>query len=340
MTSDIHYLAPQILSAIKDSKNILLHCHLYPDPDSIGSVLAMTAALKQLGKRVTPIMGDSEFPEYFIDIPNKDWFVTKNYSQINPEDYDLFLILDSSGPHMVTQTGDVVFPKTMKTIAIDHHRTNHINADINLIDTLCSSTSELLFQLFSHWKIKIDKDMALQLFLGIFADTGGFKYMNTSPETFRVASELVKINSNYHSLAYAIENHHKALDLEIMGLALSSIEKYSNNQIAFSIFPYELIQQKSLSRDEASEALIPDTLRTVTDWRIVASLVEMSPGEIQVSLRTRYEDDYDVSKIAKAIGEKGGGHRGAAGTTIKQPLDTAKQSLLAIISELYSEFKE
>lgn len=338
MNPDILTLAPKILSLIKSSKNILLHCHVYPDPDCIGSVLAMTAALKQMRKDVTPILGDSEFPKHFEDIPNRDWLVIKNYSEVNTKDFDLFIILDSSGPHMISHLTEVVFPESMKTVIIDHHRSNHKYADLNLVDGSSSSTSEILFQLFRLWQVEIDDDMALQLFLGIFADTGGFKYMNTTPETFRVASELVRINSDFHQLAYNIENHHNPLDLEIMGIALSNIEKFSRGRIALSVFPYKTIVQKGLTREESSEGLIPDILRTVTDWRIVASLVEMSPGEVQVSIRTRYEDDYDVSKIAKAVGEKGGGHRGAAGTTIRSSLEDAKTSLLETISNQYPEF--
>ena len=136
-----------------------------------------------------------------------------------------------------------------------------------------------------------------------------------------------------------MENHRKPIDLEMMGLALTNLEKYSDGKVVFSIVPYDVIKSRSLTREEASEGLIGDTLRSVVDWRIVASLVEMSPDEVQVSLRTRYENDYDVSEIAKAVGDKGGGHRGAAGTTINVPLVKAKRELLKTICEIYPEFK-
>ncbi|KKT72617.1 MAG: MgpA protein, partial [Candidatus Collierbacteria bacterium GW2011_GWB1_44_6] len=82
MTSEIKDLSDQILNEIKQAKNILLHCHVYPDADSICSVLAMAGILKQMGKTVTPIMGDSQYPDYLTSLPHKDWLVEKNYTEI------------------------------------------------------------------------------------------------------------------------------------------------------------------------------------------------------------------------------------------------------------------
>jgi len=339
MTSEIKDLSDQILNEIKQAKNILLHCHVYPDPDSVCSVLAMAGILKQMGKNVTPIMGDSECPEYLENVPHKDWLVKKNYTEINPEDYDLFIILDSASIDRISNLTDIKFPTTMRTVVIDHHQTNRMFGDINLVDKSRASTCENLFRLFQNWRVKIDQDTALLLFLGTYSDTGGFKYPYTSPETFEVATKLVKISPQYHTILADIENHRKPIDLEMMGVALSNIEKYCNERIALSVIPYEIIKQKGLSREEASEGLVPDVLRTVTEWKIVASIVEMSPDEVQVSLRTRYENDYDVSEIAKTVGDKGGGHRGAAGTTIHEPLVKAKRELLKTICEIYPEFK-
>ena len=55
----------QIKTTIENSKNVLLHCHPSPDPDSVGSTLAMKFALEQIGKKVTLIKGDSNIPRAF-----------------------------------------------------------------------------------------------------------------------------------------------------------------------------------------------------------------------------------------------------------------------------------
>jgi nanoRNase/pAp phosphatase (c-di-AMP/oligoRNAs hydrolase) len=85
MTDQIKQMAPKILEAIEKSDNILLHCHPYPDPDSIGSVLAMANILKKLGKNVVPIVGDTKYPDSLLSLPNHELIQSKNYTQKIPK---------------------------------------------------------------------------------------------------------------------------------------------------------------------------------------------------------------------------------------------------------------
>jgi len=337
MTDQIREMAPTILEAIQKSNKILLHCHPYPDPDSVGSVLAMSAVLKKLGKNVTPIIGDTDYPQSLMEFPNCKWIQSKNYTQINSNEFDLFLILDSSSPSQITQIADINFPDSMNTIVIDHHATNSKFGNINLVEPTYSSTSQILYELFKLWGVEVNPDIAVCLFMGIFADTGGFKYQKSTPDTLQAASELAKINSDYHKLIFNLENNKKPIEVEMTGLALSSIQKYFSDHVVLSVIPYEEIKKRNLSKSDAMEGLVASLLKAVIGWDLVASLVEAEPNVVTVSLRTRDENRFDVSRIAKIVGEKGGGHRGAAGTTILEPLDKAKTTLLYAIEKTFPE---
>jgi len=340
MTDQIKELAPKIFEAVQKSNKILLHCHPYPDPDSVGSVLAMSAVLKKLGKDVNVITGDTEYPQNLMGFPNREWIQPKNYTQINPSEFDLFLILDSSSPSQITQLAEIEFPDKMNTIVIDHHTTNSSFGKLNLVESTYSSTSQILYDLFKLWKVEISPDTAACLFMGIFADTGGFKYPSSTPETLHVASELANINPNYHKLIFDLENNKKPIEVEMAGLALSSIEKHFSDRVVLSVIPYEEIKKRNLSKSDAMEGLVASLLKAVIGWDLVASLVESEPNNVTVSLRTRDENKFDVSKIAKTVGEKGGGHKGAAGTTILKPLEEAKRTLLQTIGEIFPELGE
>ncbi len=103
---------------IKNARHTLLHLHPKPDPDSIGSALAMYHALKGLGKEVTIIKGDSELPEIFAVLPGYDAIAHKNYFELDLSGFNLFIIQDSGSKQMISRKGEVVFPPMLKTIVL------------------------------------------------------------------------------------------------------------------------------------------------------------------------------------------------------------------------------
>jgi phosphoesterase RecJ-like protein len=229
--------------------------------------------LKKLGKDVTAIIGDTEYPQNLMGFPNREWIQPKNYTQINPNEFDLFLILDSSSPSQITQLVEIELPDTINTVVIDHHATNSGFGKLNLIESTYSSTCQILYDLFKLWKVEINSDIAVCLFMGIYADTGGFKYLNSTPEILQIASELATINPKYHKLIFDLENNKKPIEVEMTGLALSSIEKHFSDHVVLSVIPYEEIKKRNLSKSDAMEGLVASLLKAVVGWDLVASLV-------------------------------------------------------------------
>src|SRR3954463_13074656 len=95
--------APVILAEIEKASSILLHCHPSPDPDSVGSALAMKFALEQLGKKVTVIRGDSEIPQAFMHFPGAGDIQSKSFGEVDLKNFDLFIIQDSGSPEMISR---------------------------------------------------------------------------------------------------------------------------------------------------------------------------------------------------------------------------------------------
>ena len=327
--------AELIKNSIDKANKILLHCHPFPDPDSIGSVLAMKEYLESRGKSVTAIIGDTGYPKNLRSLELEREIKPLKYSDVKLKEFDLFLILDSSSKTQITNESKVEFPDNMTTIVIDHHKTNEGYGDINLIGVDYASTTHILYELFRLWNVEISQSMALNLFIGMFADTGGFKYVNTTPEVLSVAAKLASINPNYHNIVFDIENCKSPIELKMMGLALQNTKEFCNGKVAFSMLSYDIIKENNLSYNDSLEGLIPDILRSVINWDIVASLVEVRREETVVSLRTRREDIYDVSKIAVLVGVNGGGHSGAAGTTVMRNCEETKEELLRVINDIY-----
>src|SRR5579872_6587049 len=89
--------APLILAEIKKATSILLHCHPSPDPDSVGSALAMKFALESLGKKATIIQGDNDIPRAYMHFPGAQDIVKKNFFELDLTQFDLFIVQDTGG---------------------------------------------------------------------------------------------------------------------------------------------------------------------------------------------------------------------------------------------------
>jgi len=325
----------KIWKVVDRSKNILLHIHPGPDADSVGASLAFYHVLKSMGKNVVVIGGDSELPPNLSTIPGAKNILPKNFFQVDLSQFDLFIIHDSSSLNQISRNGKIVFPKNLKTIAIDHHFSNEKFAQINLIAPKYSSTCQILYDLFQLKKIKLNSNIAGCLFIGIYTDTGGFKYFHPTYKTFDIASKLAKLYPKFDQLIFDIENHDHPDRLKFISLLLNSIEHHFSNHVAIASISYDEIQKNKLSQSSINNySEIANMLKSVIGWDIALSLVEFQPNMVKVSLRTRDSEIYDLSKIAIAT-KNGGGHKAAAGATIFKSLPEAKEFLLGIILKLY-----
>jgi bifunctional oligoribonuclease and PAP phosphatase NrnA len=333
-SSEIKKYAPIILEAVNKATSILLHCHPSPDPDSVGSALAMKFALEQMGKKVTVIKGDSLIPNAFMHFPGAQSIVLKDFFEVDLKEFDLFIIQDSGSAEMVSGKDKVIFPDTLKTIIIDHHPTNTRFGSVNLVDEASPATAQVLHDLFREWGIKLTVEIASNLFMGTYTDTGGFKYEMTTAHTFASASELVSVAPNYHSLISKMENSNSPEFIAFQGMALSSVETFLDNKLSVSSVSYESLKEKKIEKNTSSAGMISSILRHVGQWSIVVAAIESEPNKVKLSFRTNDSNLYDVSKIAAAFG--GGGHKAAGGATLEMSLDDAKSTIVAKVKELYN----
>ncbi len=325
--------APLILAEIKKAKSILLHCHPSPDPDSVGSALAVKFAVEQLGKKVTVIKGDSDIPQAFMHFPGAKDILMKSFWEIDVADYDLFIIVDSDIAG-VSRIKQVELPTTMIVINIDHHKTNKGLGLINVTDKSYPATGQLLFDIFKEMGIKITSEIAANLFMGMYTDTGGFKYEATSPATFKVAAELVKIYPDFSKLIAEMENSTTLGDLAFSAAALSSLKTECKGKLLLSIVPYSLLQEKNIPDVSISAGAVSTILRKVGTFPVVGSLIEARPNKVKASFRSQDADLYDVSKLTASMG--GGGHKAAAGASLDMSLEDAEKLVLLKVKELFN----
>lgn len=336
MSEKVKQLAPVIWEEIQKADKILLHCHPSPDLDGIGSSLALYLMLKNLGKDATIIYGDSKKKSQYEFLPSYNEVLEKTFAEIKPENFDLFISCDSGNLEQISNQTPVIFPQNLRVINIDHHKTNSEYGQINLVDTDSPAAAELIYQLMIEWKTKISAEIALCLFLGIYTDTGGFKYPKTSPDTFLYASQLVKMAPNFAKVVFQLENSLEPQQIAYLSLALNSLEHYFSHKVVISAVSYEKLKAAGIEAKHTEKMEVANLLKSVTGWEIGIALTETEPKSCNISLRTRDSQKYPLSKLAKIV--NGGGHPAAAGgRIIKLPFDQAKKLLLEKIAEVYPE---
>lgn len=321
----------KIFFIIQKAQNILIHLHPSPDPDCLGSALAMYIFLKRIKKKVTLISGDSPVPLTFRNFPLVDKIINKNFFEVDLRTFDLFIALDTADRRQISKIAPVKFPKNLKVINIDHHLTNKGIGHYNLIDKKAPANCQVLYEFFEKNKIKIDKNMASCLLAGIYGDTM-FKYEKVTPRTYEIITKLSKINRNFHSYIFDIDNSNTKENIDFMKLALNNIETHFNEKIAISFIDFESIKEKTHIATEKND--IPNLLKSVIDWEIGVSFIEYQKNKIKISLRTRNSKKYNLIKIAQKLG--GGGHSNAAGANLSMPFDEAKDLFLKTIKKVYN----
>ena len=338
MTAQVKKSAPIILEEIKKAQKILLHFHPSPDPDTGGSSLGLMQALKNIDKDVMVIAGDSQTPTWVSSLPGSDRILKKSYPEINPNEFDLFIIMDSSTKEMISNKKEVKFPASMTTVVIDHHISNQGFGRINLVDANYVATCQIIHDLLLEWDLEITSDIAACLFLGMYTDSGGFQYKPTDKNTFLAAADLARANKDLPKVIFNFENNNEAGRIKYQGLALSNIETYFKNHLALSAISLKMLKDHGIEETYTHKANIANILKSVIGWDLGVSMVEMEPGVCNVSFRTRDSEKFDLSKISMAL--DGGGHKAAAGASIKKPFDEAKKYLLEKIAEVYSNLGE
>jgi phosphoesterase RecJ-like protein len=210
-------------------------------------------------------------------------------------------------------------------IDIDHHHDNSRFGQLNLIDPRASSTGELLRTLFRELGVDVTPEIAEALYIALVTDTGRFQYTNTTPQSLRLAAELVEAGADVHRIFQWVYETVQFAKLKLLARALERAQIYDGGRLVVS---YLLRTDFSdIGAAETYSEGIIDYLRAV-EGADMAALIREPPHAQRplrrVSLRAA-NDELDVSAIARKSG--GGGHRQAAGFSSNESIEEITQFL-------------
>src|SRR5258707_7084174 len=296
-----------VVAALREHDRFLVVTHENPDGDALGSLLATTLALRQLGKDVIMYLaGDGPLPAEY-DFMQLDGLLRELPADM--EERTLVAVDCAKADRMGPDTTPI--DRAQFVIDIDHHHDNTRFGDVNLIVADASSTGEVLRDVFRELGVELTPEIAEPLYIALVTDTGRFQYANTTPKSLRLAAELVEAGADVHAVFQQVYESVQFAKLKLLARALDRAQVLEGGRIIVS----SLVQSDFTEVGAVaaySEGII-DYLRAVEGSEL-AVLIREPPGEDgptrRVSLRSSV-DELDVSAIARRF--DGGGHRQAAG---------------------------
>ena len=312
----------QLEELIKNSKKILIVSHINPDGDAIGSVSSMYTTIYDNFKKKSDILVIGHLPNCYKSLPNIDKAEFKfNDSMV----YDLVITLDVASLDRLSNA-KILFDKAVKTINIDHHKTNNGFGDINVVSPEASSTGEVLLGIYNEQNWEISLDSAVGLYTAILTDTGGFRYENTSENVFKSAAQLVKIGINPNEIYKNCYEKKSKNFVMFQNYCINKAVFVDDDKIAYSTV-YKKDIEKFHGEEDFTEGLV-EILRAIDTTDIAILAKEIDSKTTKISMRSKKSD---VADICSVFG--GGGHTFAAGCTVKTNVEGAVKRILKTIEE-------
>ena len=304
-----------VAEMLRTHDRFLVVTHENPDGDALGSLLATTVALRQLGKDAEMYLsGSAPLPREYAFMRLED--VLREL----PGDMDERVLVavdcakaDRMGPDQAP------VDRAKLVVNIDHHHDNTRFGQVNLIVADASSTGEVLRDVFRELGVTIVPEIAEPLYIALVTDTGRFQYANTTPKSLRLAAELVEAGADVHEVFQQVYESVEFAKLKLLARALERARVFEGGRIVVSHLLRNDFAEVG-APEPYSEGII-DYLRAVEGSEL-AVLIREPPRDDgptrRISLRASV-DELDVSAIARIFG--GGGHRQAAGFQSDKSVD-------------------
>ena len=314
----------EIGRVIRQHQRFAVLSHVRPDGDALGSQLALALSLNRLGKEVRVWNEDGMLEKYSF-LPRAE-LMSKPPSAA--EDVDVAIALDTAIQNRLGTALEAI--RSAKIwINIDHHPSNPGYGDLVHIDPTAPATGQILFGLIKNQKLPLDHDIAENLYVAICTDTGSFQYPNTTPRTFEIAAELVRVGVDVGRVSQQVYENYPRRRVELLRELLRTMRFEGNGRVAsFSLSLKTAAELGVIPED--NEGLI-DHLRAIRGVIVAVFFEELADDKVRVSMRSKNEQ-VDVCAICQKFG--GGGHTLAAGARIRGTLAEVEERVLKAICDV------
>lgn len=304
---------------------VLLACHVNPDGDAIGSMLAVGLGLRALGhQRVQATFpGPLELPEPYQTLPGQELLVSADETEPEPA---LMLCFDAASVSRLGELADRVVG-AQDAVVLDHHASFTGFGTVALVDAGAAATAVIAEELLRRLGVALDAAIAECLYVALVTDTGSFRFGMTTPAVHHLAARLLDTGLSPAEIANRVLDNRPYGAVRLYGevLTRTRLEPRAAGGCGM-VWTYTTLDDLARYEQRAHvlEPLI-DAVRATAEADVACVVKQVADGEWSVSMRSRGRSD--VSAVAVALG--GGGHRLAAGFTGYGELRDVVDAILA-----------
>ena len=312
----------EILKQIQKAEKIVILTHESPDGDAVGSSLAMKLILEKLEKTADVII--PEYSRLFNFLPPAEEIMID--SEI--KNYDLAISVDCATLKRMAKKE--YFENAKSTIVIDHHGSNTMYGDLNYVNPASPACCEVIAGMLKYYEIDITKDIGTCLMTGIITDTGGFRHVGITPETFEFTAELLRKGVNVSDIYQRVLETKTKSSFELARRAMNRLELLEDGKIAFTYINKK--DEEEVNAEAGDHEGIVENGRSIEGVKVSVFIREKEENLYKVSMRAGNGSNINVSDICYVFG--GGGHPRAAGALIQGTVEQAKEKLVKEIKKV------
>lgn len=314
-------------------KCFVLVCHVNPDGDALGSMLAMAEFLRLKGHTVKMVC-PNVFPDFLAWMPGATEILIFEREDESCKaaiaEAEAIVMLDFNNLSRSAVLHNEIGKTRCPRILVDHHidpELDHITCYYS--ETKVSSASEIVAEIILHYGEQfITEGVATNLIVGIMTDTGCFSHSIYHPRTFDLMSKLVGMSMSYKLIHEMVYDSFTEGRLRLLGYAIGQkmevLKDYAVAIISLSINEMERFGFQP--GDTEGIVNFPLSMKKIK----MAVLITERQDQIRLSFRSK--GSFSVNDLANKH-YKGGGHVNAAGGSTSLSLDATVVHLKSILHE-------
>ena len=322
-----------VAQTLIDSRTILLTTHKDPDGDGLGAATALYHALCQLGKDVRLIINDPVPRRYsFLCGIEASEVYNADLHDVAISHADSIVLLDAATARRTGRMQRVLLSASGRRVVIDHHPAREWG-DVKLVDTKAASTCELVEQIVVALEVELTPQIAEALYTGMVYDTQCFMTPNTTSIAHKLAAQMLTAGASLERVHDALFGSWPQGRLGLQSRFLSGLKSDTSGRMSWGI-----IRQKDLHEYQVDPSVLDGFVNmalSTAGTELAILFIEGKAGEVGLSFRGR--GGVVVNTLAESFG--GGGHRRAAGASIKGDIEIIVGEVLQAATNLLFETK-